>query len=64
MSLEMPFVGSRFKLLRMSWYRNMKFLYNNLKLGMKKNLCGIHATFNYVDTNDNYLMLGGMSNSF
>ena len=38
MSLVMSNVGSRFKLLRMSWYRSMKTFRTNLKLVVKKTI--------------------------
>ena len=42
MSLVMSYVGSQFKLLRMSWYRIMKPFRNTLKFFIRKYLCSFH----------------------
>ena len=45
----MSYVGSCFKLLQMSWYISMKPLVTELKLVIKKYLCGMHDSFPGAD---------------
>ena len=61
MSLVMSYVGSRFKLLTMSWYKNMIPFRTNFKLFIKKILCGVHDYFPGVDSSSNDDMLSRMS---
>ena len=62
MLLMIPFVGSQYNLLRMSWYKNMKPFRKNLKFVIKKYLRDIHYTFPGVGSSNNDLMLGETSN--
>ena len=55
----MSYLGSRFKLLRMSWYRIMKPFRNHLKLDIGKYLCIWHKYFPGIDSSSNDLMLSG-----
>ena len=61
MSLVMPYVGSCFKLLRMSWYRSINTLRMNLKLVIKKHLCILHDHFTGFDSSSNSVILIIMS---
>ena len=55
--LVMSYVGSRFKLLRISWYIIMKLFRTNLKLVIKKYLCSFNESFPRVDSSSNDLIL-------
>ena len=57
LSLLMSYVGSWFKLLRISWYRSIKPFQTNLKLVIKKYLCSLHESFPRVDSSSNDVML-------
>ena len=59
--LVMSYVGSRFKLLRISWYIIMKLFRTNLKLVIKKYLCSLHESLPRVDCSSNDGMLSEMS---
>ena len=59
--LVMSYVGSRFKLLRISWYRSMKPFRKNIKLVLKKKLCSLHHYFPGVESFSNDVMLSGAS---
>ena len=60
-SLVIYFMGSRFKILRMSWYKSMKPFQDNLELVMKKYLFSWHDSFPGVDTFSNDQVLSSMS---
>ena len=56
MSLVMSYVGSWFKLLRISWYRIMKPFVTNLKLVINKYLCRLNESFPGVDFYSNFFV--------
>ena len=57
LSLVISYVVSRFKLLRMSWYRNMKLFWTNMKLVMNKYLYSWNEYLPGFDSYSNYIML-------
>ena len=61
MSLVMKYMGSRLKLLMMSWYRSMKQFRTKLKLDINKYFCRLHEYFHKVDSSSNDVMLSEMS---
>ena len=52
-SLVIYFVGSRFKFLRMSWYKCMTPFQHHLNLVIKKYLCPFHDSFPVIDYKSN-----------
>ena len=60
--MVISFVGSWFKILRMSWYTFMTLFWDNLLLVMKKYFCRLHDSFPGIDYNSNKEVLIGMSN--
>ena len=61
LSLVMSFVGSRLKILRMSWYTIIIIFWTNLELIIKKYLCRLHDALPGVDYSSNIQMLSGIS---
>ena len=61
MSLVMSYVGSKFKVLSISWYISMKQFLTNMKLVINKYLCRWHKYFPGVDYSSNNIMLSGIS---
>ena len=53
LSLVIYFVGSWFKLLRMSWYKCMKPFRDNLQLAINKYLCPFHDSFPGIEYKSN-----------
>ena len=62
LSLMMSYVGSQFKLLRMSWYRSMKLFQTKLNLVINTYLCIWNEYFPEVYSSSNDLVLSGISN--
>ena len=60
--LVIYFLGSRFNILRMSWYRCMTPFRGRLKLVTNKYLFQCHDSFPGIDYNPNKEVLSGMSN--
>ena len=44
LSLVMYFLGSQFKILRMSWYDSMKAFQDNIVLVMNNYLCSLYVS--------------------
>ena len=61
LSLVIPFVGFKFKILRISWYKCMKPFRYNLQLIINKYLCQCHNSFPVIEYNSNQEVLSGMS---
>ena len=61
MSLVNKYMGSRLKLLMMSWYRSMKQFRTNLKLVMNKYFCILHEYFHQDNSSSNDFMLSEIS---
>ena len=61
LSLEISFMGSQFKILRMSWYKSMKQFRDNLELVIKIYLCSLYYPFPGIDYVANEQVLSGMS---
>ena len=59
--LVMSYVGSRVKLLMMSWYKTIKPFTTRLKFVIKKHLCGMHDYFPGVNYYSNDVMFSVMS---
>ena len=57
LSLVVSYVGYRFKLLRMFWYKSMKPLRTKIKLVINKYLCFMYADFPGVDSSDDDVIL-------
>ena len=57
LSLVISYVVSRLKLLKMSWYRNMKLFWTNMKLVMNKYLYSWNEYLPVFDSYSNYIML-------
>ena len=61
-SLVISFMGYRFKILRMSWYKCMTPFRDHLHLVMKKYLCPFNNSFPGIENKSNEEPLSGMSN--
>ena len=59
--LVISFLGSQFKILRMSWYTYMKPFLDHLELVMKKYLSSVYDSFPGFDSYSIYQLLSGRS---
>ena len=55
--LVMSYMGSKLKILRISWYSIMKLFQTNLKLVIKKCFCSCHKSFPGFEYSSNYPVL-------
>ena len=60
-SLVISFLGSQFKILRMSWYKSMKLFWDNLVLVINKYLWSLNHSFPGSDSISNEQVLSGTS---